>query len=249
MSSSVLAFLASSKLFDEKRNTHLTLVVGALSAVVVFFQTMSGILVYGSRAAMHDATAISFRNLRDDLNMIQFGMAVEERRRSRMKPINGSHDDDDSDDDNDGDTDIAFNDLLIRLQQCQKGLQSVVPMPISDAFHCVDSNLRTMITEHNIKQIRRLYGEYFTLSTYENINFKAFDILVGEFLGSQGFPFFLPDPNIIVDKTMQKLWIHMHKINDEEAPAPCNKIKKILKKMSKKNHDEEQGEKKVMADV
>ena len=223
MSSSVLAFLATSTVFGDTGNIHITIVVGALSAVVVFLQTMSGICVYGSRAAMHDATAISLRNLRDDLNMIKFGSAFEERRRNHMKLINGNHDNSDSDDDNDGDTDIAtnnnfntFGDLRIRFKQCQMGLQSVVPMPISDAFHSVDSNLMTRITQRNVERAIELYGELFTGSTHDIMYFKAFDILVGEFLASKGFPFFLPDPNVIVAKTMEKLWIHMRGINDFE---------------------------------
>ena len=93
--------------------------------------------------------------------------------------------------------------------------------------------------------------------------FKAFDFLVGEFLASKGFPFFLPDPNVIVAKTMKKLWIHMRGINNFEKddekeqglPDPnviVNKTKKLLKHMREINnekHDEEQGEKKVIADV
>ena len=215
MSSSVLAFLATSTLFDETETEQtciITLVVGVLSTVVVFLQTMSGICLYGSRAAMHNATVISFRTLRDDLNM-----------RSYTKRTYDNHDDKDSDDENDGDTDLAlenndktFGDLRIRFKQCQNDLHSVVPMPISDAFHSVDSNLMTMRTEHNIVRLKGQYGMLFTPNTHDLMYSKAFDILVNEFLESKAFPFFLPNPNDIVDKTMKKLSKHMRGINDVE---------------------------------
>ena len=201
-------------------------VVGATSGVVVFLQTMSGLCLYGSRAAMHDATAISLRNLRDDLIMIKVGSAFEAQQRHRMKLANkvqrkhcNSEDDfyDDSndtawDDDNDDDTDTdtknngdTFSDMRIRFKQCQMGLQSVVPMQISDAFHSVDSNIMIQQTQHNFEVFVKMYGAMFTESTQCVIYFKAYDILVGEFLESPGFPFFLPKPSVIVAATMKKM--------------------------------------------
>jgi hypothetical protein len=60
MLSSILAFMATSKLFDEKTKIIINTIVGSTSAIVVFLQTMSGVCNYGTRAAMHDSVSLPF---------------------------------------------------------------------------------------------------------------------------------------------------------------------------------------------
>jgi hypothetical protein len=60
MLSSILAFMATSKLFDEKTKIIINTIVGCTSAIVVFLQTMSGVCDYGTRAAMHDSVSLLF---------------------------------------------------------------------------------------------------------------------------------------------------------------------------------------------
>mmetsp|Transcript_2323 Transcript_2323/g.2708 ORF Transcript_2323/g.2708 Transcript_2323/m.2708 type:complete len:430 (-) Transcript_2323:144-1433(-) len=49
--------------------TILTLIVGSISSIVVFLQTVSGECIYGKRATMHDAMSINLRNLGNELSL------------------------------------------------------------------------------------------------------------------------------------------------------------------------------------
>ena len=248
MISSVLAFMATSELFSETTKVYMNTVVGATSGVVVFLQTMSGLCLYGSRAAMHNAAAISLRNLRDDLIMIKVGSAFEAQQRQRMQLANKVQrkhcnsednyydvsDDNDWDDDKDDDTDTdtnnnngdTFSDMRIRFKQCQAGLQSVVPMAISDAFHTVDSYMMLNQTQHNFEVLVKKYGACFNESTQMVLYFKAYDILVGEFLESPLFPFFIPKSSVIVATTSKKLRNYILKVNSvfEEDVGPDEEV-------------------------
>ncbi|OEU21792.1 hypothetical protein FRACYDRAFT_231938 [Fragilariopsis cylindrus CCMP1102] len=73
MISAILAFMATSELFDARTKIIINTIVGSASGIVVFLQTMSGVCDYGIRASMHQTTALSLRSLGDDLSLCQSG--------------------------------------------------------------------------------------------------------------------------------------------------------------------------------
>jgi hypothetical protein len=114
-------------------------------------------------------------------------------------------DDDDNDDEDSGGGD-TFEDIRSRLRQTQSSCKSTVPLKISDAFHSIASNLMLMSTDNNTNSLMEIYGAKFIFSNIEDImHFKAYDILVGEIIAYRFWPFFLPDTNVIVPATMQRL--------------------------------------------
>ena len=100
MISAILAFMATSELFDAKTKIIINTIVGSASGIVVFLQTMSGVCDYGIRASMHQTTALSLRSLGDDLSLV----GIEEK----AKYYNRKNSDDDDDDDNDDENNDSF---------------------------------------------------------------------------------------------------------------------------------------------
>ena len=78
MIASILAFVASSSLIEERTKDIIATIVGSTSGVVVFLQTMAGVCNYGTRAAMHASAAIDLRDLRDEIVLIKFKVKKEE---------------------------------------------------------------------------------------------------------------------------------------------------------------------------
>lgn len=70
MASGILAFLATSGLFEDRTDQILNVIVGCLSFFVVFLQNISAQRNYESRSQMHESTAIDLRDLREDLENV-----------------------------------------------------------------------------------------------------------------------------------------------------------------------------------
>jgi hypothetical protein len=213
MLTSILAFVATSGLLSEVTKTVLSTIVGSTSGIVVFLQTMSGVCNYGTRAAMHASACIDLRDLRDEIVLIKFKVKKEEEQGIESgsgDTINETKAEDDesgSDSDNDEEAekeakehDNIFARIQSRYKQSLSGCKSNVPMPLSEAFNGLHSNLLVSESMDNTIYMRDIYGPK---KNFKNIiYFKAYDILASEILASQGFPIFLPPSKQVVDRAM-----------------------------------------------
>jgi len=98
MVTSILAFLSSSELYSERQRTVLATIVGCLSGVVVFLQTLNGVCTFGTRAAQHASAAIDLRDLRDHIILIKFTLQKQEEQDDIDNLEAEEEDDDDNDD-------------------------------------------------------------------------------------------------------------------------------------------------------
>merc|ERR1719491_1520537 len=162
---------------------------------------------------MHENTALSLRNLRDDLSLLGIEDRVREYNKmiNRQKSIdNNNDDDDDNDNDNDNSTSYTFEDLRTRFLQCQFGCQSAVPLKINDAFDSIDSSLMILLTEKNIKMLCHIYSttlgcEDANSMIQDTIYFRAYDILTTNIVDSQFWPFIIPRTESLIEKTLNRL--------------------------------------------
>ena len=200
MISAILAFMATSELFDARTKIIINTIVGSASGIVVFLQTMSGVCDYGIRASMHQTTALSLRSLGDDLSLVAIEEEAKEHNRKK------SDDDDDNDDENNVSSNYTFEDLRTRFLQCQSGCQSTVPLKINDAFESLNSTLMIMFSDKNISW---LMNQYQLLSTEANIQdvvyFRAYDILNKNIVDSPFWPFHIPKTKDLVKRTIEEL--------------------------------------------
>ncbi len=92
MISGIMAFLATSGLFDDRTNQMLNIAVGCLAFVVVFLQTLAARLKFDCRSEMHQSATIDLRDLKEDLEnavnqskvMITHLKTIAKINRSRM---------------------------------------------------------------------------------------------------------------------------------------------------------------------
>ena len=204
MISAILAFMATSELFDAKTKIIINTIVGSASGIVVFLQTMSGVCNYGIRASMHQTTALSLRSLGDDLSLV--GIEEKAKYYSRKK---GDDDDDNDDDDNDDENNLSsnytFEALRTRFLQCQSGCQSTVPLKINDAFESLDSSLMIMLTGKNIFWLMNQYQYQSAANIQDVVYFRAYDILTKNIVDSLFWPFHIPKTNVLVKRTIEEL--------------------------------------------
>ena len=198
MISAILAFMATSELFDAKTKIIINTIVGSASGIVVFLQTMSGVCNYGIRASMHQTTALSLRSLGDDLSLV--GTEEKAKEYNRKKSDN----DDDNDDENNVSSNYTFEDLRTRFLQCQSGCQSTVPLKINDAFDSLDSSLLIMLTDKNIFWLTNQYqsAEAFI---QDFVYIRAYDILNKNIVDSLFWPFHIPKTKDLVKRTIEEL--------------------------------------------
>ena len=215
MLNSVLAFVATSDLLDNKTKVIINIIVGSMSGAVVFLQTMSGVCRYGTRAAMHDSTTVDLRDLCDHLLLIKQKLVIKETRKRNQnisidfRPtyesvgINDANtEDDDEDDYNSGDNASNFEDIQTRFRQSLSGCKSTVPLAISEAFQGVQSDLNLTGTH---KTMEYLYEKYHHFRIFDYMHLKAFDILSIEITNYQFFPICLPNSDKMVEVTMDRL--------------------------------------------
>jgi hypothetical protein len=97
----------------------------------------------------------------------------------------------------------TFERIQQRYRQSLSGCKSNVPMPLSEAFHGLHSNLLVSESLDNNMYMREIYGPKVN---YKNIiHFKAYDILASEILNSFMFPVRLPNSKKAVDYAMNHL--------------------------------------------
>ena len=201
---SILAFVATSELINEKAKVIISTIVGSISGVVVFLQTMNGVCNYGTRAAMHDSTAIDLRDLRDDLVLLKHKLSHVLN--SDGKREYHEHEEEEDDDDDDPSKGETFEAIQTRFRQSLTGCKSTVPVALSEAFQGLDSELMVAFSFENK---RMLYGIYKQMDFDTIIYFKACDILMEEISTSGyfpiSFPIHLPDSKKVVSATMEHL--------------------------------------------
>ena len=196
MVSGILAFVSTTDLLDndEVAKSTLSIIVGSLSFVVVFLQTLSTQCKYGARAEMHHATTIDLRDLRENLaNLIS---------KSRVLMYHKEEGSSTTEDDGEDQTvEEIFDGIQKEYSQCLKSCKSTVPIQIDDAFHLMNSSLISTLSESGHRNLRNVYG-----SDYNNVLFfKAYNDLSSRFSCSRYWPLFLPNPTGAVDATMIKL--------------------------------------------
>ena len=208
MTTSILAFLASSDLFTDEAKTKsiMTTVVGAIAAAVVFLQTMNGVCTYGTRASMHDSVAIDLEVLLDDFYVLKRKLANEETNDFIVgsNTINSGNGDaisiEDDEDDADGDSDMKTFELIeTRLKQSRSGCKSSIPIELNECFNSLEYSLKLAFTieaEHFLKD------KYNITNIWNMICFKAYTILVEEITNSRWFPMCLPNSTKVVKATM-----------------------------------------------
>jgi len=230
---SILAFVATSELINEKAKVIISTIVGSISGVVVFLQTMNGVCNYGTRAAMHDSTAIDLRDLRDDLVLLRYKLEqMEGDNKKKVHGDDGDDDDDDgddsndsSDDDDDGSNGDTFEAIQTRFRQNLTGCKSTVPIGLSEAFQGLDSNLMVATSKKNVIHLYEIYGHpYYD----EFIYFKAYDILAGEISNSFSFPIILPNSNKVVSATMKRLQERVVQYEEFWMPKPADENTSLL---------------------
>ena len=255
MIASILAFVASSSLIEERTKDIIATIVGSTSGVVVFLQTIAGVCNYGTRAAMHASAAIDLRDLRDEIVLIKFKVKKEEEQgidqtilgeestnRSKMNQPNddgGSDDSEDSEneeeDKNEREHDNTFGRIQQRYRQSLSGCKSNVPMALSEAFHGMHSNLLISESLDHGMYMRDIYGPHYN---YKNIiHFKAFDILASEILNHFAFPLFLPHSQKVVDSAMKHLNDELNKYHQYwDAQLDAARRDAVVEALEDKEH-------------
>mmetsp|Transcript_684 Transcript_684/g.1645 ORF Transcript_684/g.1645 Transcript_684/m.1645 type:complete len:346 (+) Transcript_684:160-1197(+) len=248
MLASILAFVASSDLLTPVIKTYLNLLVGSLSAIVVFLQTLSGICTFGDRAGMHSNLAIDLRDLRDDIALLRLKLqkveADDEKNGGSVADESSYYDDYELDGSKNGsktangdkgveDEDVNrdnFESIQQRYRQSLAGCKSNSPMQISEAFYGLESHLLVSRSLDNDLYMSQVYGH----NNHGNlVAWKGYDILCTQISTYYLFPMFLPSPRYAVDTTMKLLNTQLnqcHKYWEAQVKENFGNNKKFMKK-------------------
>lgn len=190
MVTGILAFVATTELFSEHTNSILNCIVGSLSFLTVFMQTLSSQCTYDVRASMHENTAVDLRDLREDLDST-----------SRKESVLIGHGGDDNSKKPGKTLEEEFDTIVKRYNQCLKGCKSTVPIQITDAFKKFESKLDTTMSLVGTAKLREIYGEAY----YFKVVVQGYDSLAAAYSCYWMWPFILRNPIKVVDETMKEL--------------------------------------------
>jgi hypothetical protein len=196
LGASILAFYGASELVtDPLENSKISLLVGSMSATAVFLQTMSETCNYSSLAAMHGGVAIEMSDLREELGFLKDKLDLQEDLGAddaeSAVPSDGEEDDDKRRYD--------FEEIQSRVNHSLMLCKSPIPLPISDAFFGVESNLKIELSQGRIHELEHS-GSTFALF-WDHINMRLFDVLASEISNFIFFPLFLPSSKKVERRT------------------------------------------------
>ena len=191
---SVLAFAGGTKVFANYTQ-ELSLIVGSLSSAVVLIQTIGGVKGYAIRSDRHNTAAIQLRTLYDELGI----GALKLKEIERLKNDNTKEFDAKKDNPNP----MTFAQFEKQYKSCLEACNSLLPTRIKEAFHGLDTNIEMMQTAENKALAAEWFGDGWDHHTA--FKSKAYDIMAGEIVNSNGFPYFLPNTCELVKKTMGRL--------------------------------------------
>lgn len=175
MASGILAFLSTSEAVDAERRVALATVVGCLSLVAVFLQTINDQLKYGSRAEMHRSAVLDLKRITDELDFMQ----IDRIGGSARKKVSVA----------------TYHGLFSQVQQ---GCKSMLPLRVSQAFNAIDT--RIMIQLPSNRDVG-LEGTIRTNEVYIILWNELYCAIAAYWL----FPLALPDPDRTIARVLERM--------------------------------------------
>lgn len=201
MAASILAFVATTELLNENQTIIVNVVVGSTSAIVVFLQTMAGICKYETRGAMHDAVSIDLSDLQSNLKMLMLKLGYVESSMTGTESQQADDGEEDHDDENE-----TFEGIIHKFDQSLVACKSIIPLELTGIWHDATSELNLSSTDAAIGQFSKVYHPLgFLPHVGVNLRVKLFNILAEEIMDFPLFPFYLPNPKVIVKASMKRL--------------------------------------------
>lgn len=236
MSSGILAFLSTSKMFSSNTQETFGTIVGCMALVQIFWQTLSGKLNYETKAAMHLSASIDLKRLSDDLDFQQVEEAQQTKKIKELKKINKIRELEgkpplslDSSDDpaalesgtnqsegqqSPGNKDINY--YRAQYHQCMAGCKSVVPLCISQAFAVMDTHLALKLTKRSRRTLEHDMGKQGFSILYAAV---TNDIYIG-ISHSMFWPLFIRSPTHVVKSAIDNLEVSYNPAKDFFARSP-----------------------------
>lgn len=197
MFSSLLAFLATTELYDERSKITITTIVGTTSIFVGFLQSMSSLARYESRALQHDTVAMDLREHRNNLRMMRYKLGFIENSPGTVAGLQHYADEEDDTEEYEEGT---FESIKDRYQQTLSGCKSPLPIQISEAFNGFESSLSTTMVQSAHERFASQYGPEFS---YEPMFLKQYDVVAGKIMSYPLFPAKLPYPDRTIKKSLE----------------------------------------------
>ncbi len=195
MVSSILAFVATTELVENRMKIILTTVVGGTTIFVGFLQAMNSLCSYGTRAIMHQSVIIDLRDQKNHLRMLRVKLGYVEA--GQIPAEDTFVDEEDEDEYNEG----TFESIEDRFEQSLSGCKSTIPVEIGEAFFGLETSLYGTGTMSSRKIYLDHYGPKYP---WEMLGFKPDDIVHKEIMDYPLFPFFLPSPSKVVKNSRER---------------------------------------------
>jgi len=197
MAASILAFLATTDLLDERMKTILTTIVGATTIVVGFLQALNGLCMYGTRSVQHQAVAMDLREIMNQLLLLSNKM--EDEYVTNGKAANEKPMEDDGDDDDDVRLG-TFESVQDKCEQSLFGCKSSIPMQISEAFEDLATMIPIFATNGYHEFVRETYPPG---NPYQVHILRLYHILATQIMDHPFYPLYLPKAKKTAEKSLQ----------------------------------------------
>ena len=196
MFSSILAFVATTELIENRMKIILTTIVGATTTFVGFLQAMNSLCSYGTRAIMHQSVIIDLRDQKNHLRMLRIKLGYVEA--GLVSSEDTFVDEEDGDDEyNEG----TFESIQDKFEQSLSGCKSTIPVEISEAFFGFETSLSGIWTMASFKIFVDHYGPKYP---WEMLGLIPDDIVAKEIMDYPLFPFRLPSPSKVVKNSRER---------------------------------------------
>lgn len=211
MAAGIMAFLSSSSVLTDTNRQLFAIVVGGMSLLSIFWQTLAGKMKFDVKAEMHLAAAIDLKRVADDLDFQKVEMEARAKKKKEEKAMgldfmrrrSASTIERETDAEKGAEEKEERNIEYYRAQyhQVMAGCKSVAPLCVSQAFAIMDTKLALKLTRKARETLEKDMGE-----DAERIMFAALcnEIYVG-ITSSRGWPLLVKNPSKVVDKALENL--------------------------------------------
>jgi len=197
MVASILAFLATTDLLDERAKTILTTIVGSTTIVVGFLQALNGLCMYGTRSVQHQAVAMDLREIMNQLSLLM--SKLEDELITNPKAANEEPIEDDGDDD-DNERLGTFESVQDKFEQSLFGCKSSIPMRISEAFEVLIAMVLMSVTNDYVEFIGKTYPPK---TPYQFHFSRLYHISATQIMDHPLYPIFLPKAKKTAEKSLE----------------------------------------------
>ena len=227
------AFLASLAQAEadrlESHQSSFNLTIAFLAAFSVFWQSLLKNWNYKGRATLHDSAAVAlgkiYKTTRLKVREMKANEDEDESKDGKDDPkLDDPKPNEDEKEANETSNNMMHHSLVAQFEQATEGCTSLVPAKINAAFELLDNKIEvckrkvyktgTGTDEENAKKVR-------VKVKWDSVYTSLYRELSAVIIRRKKWPFFLPDPESVVNETIDKYQKEKH---EDEANGSLLKI-------------------------